>query len=721
MGYDVFISYSTKDKAAADAVCAALEANGVRCWVAPRDIKPGENWATSILRAIADSRMMVLVFSAHANDSQHIRREVERAVHRGIPIAPLRIEDVMPKDDMEYFLSSSHWMDALTPPLTKHLREFTQKVRGLLEVGGEPPGAAPDLSSAVAERQTPAAPAPRRGRVAMLLAVVLLAGLAAAAWAFRGELARRFADVAPKEPAGRGSAVVPLPAVVPASVPASAPAIVSPAPATVAAVPAPGRQQPLAALKDLFLADRITAEQYQLGQVLLKADPAALDDYDSSRRAQFTAVLDGKLAPDKLAPALSAIESPQAKAARLAREQAQGKEALRQNRIAGLLASARADQSPEKGVEGLALVEQVLALDPSNADALGLKAKITSLMADADRTKQEQQRHQRVAWLLQQARDCDSPEKGQTALALLADLLKLDPANPDALRLKQRVEFYFAKNCVNTIGMKFTRIEPGEFLMGSPAGEDGRFDDETQHKVKLTKPFFMGTHHVTRGQFAAFLKDAGYKTDAEKDGWAYAWTGTTYGKVDGACWLKPGFDQTDEHPVVEVSWNDAQAFCQWLSKKEGGKYRLPTEAEWEYACRSGTHTAYFWGDTPDGGQGFANCADLTAKDKFPNWTTFNWRDGFVYTSPVGSFKPNLWGLYDMIGNAFEWCGDFYGPYPDGDATDPTGPAQGDISSSRVLRGGSWSDDPRVCRAAYRGRNAPGYRSYNFGFRVCLDF
>ena len=103
------------------AVCAALERQGFRCWIAPRDILPGSNWASSILKAIADSRAMVLVFSTHANDSPHVRREVERAVHHGIPIAPIRVEDVMPKDDMEFFLSASHWMDALTPPLDRHL------------------------------------------------------------------------------------------------------------------------------------------------------------------------------------------------------------------------------------------------------------------------------------------------------------------------------------------------------------------------------------------------------------------------------------------------------------------------------------------------------------------------------------------------------------------------------------------------------------------------
>src|SRR4051794_224723 len=116
MGHDVFISHSTKDKVFAYAICAALERDGIRCWVAPRDILTGENWAKSILAAIGDARMMVLIFSGHAQNSNQVRREVERAAHHGIPIAPVRIQDVMPKDDLEFFLSSSHWMDAISPP-----------------------------------------------------------------------------------------------------------------------------------------------------------------------------------------------------------------------------------------------------------------------------------------------------------------------------------------------------------------------------------------------------------------------------------------------------------------------------------------------------------------------------------------------------------------------------------------------------------------------------
>ena len=132
MGHDVFISHSTKDKDSADAVCAALEAAGIRCWMAPRDIKPGQSWAASILHGINQSRMMVLVFSAHANESKHVCREVERALNRGMPLVPLRIENVMPQEDMEYFLSMAQWMDAVTPPLEKHLPAFVREIQALL-------------------------------------------------------------------------------------------------------------------------------------------------------------------------------------------------------------------------------------------------------------------------------------------------------------------------------------------------------------------------------------------------------------------------------------------------------------------------------------------------------------------------------------------------------------------------------------------------------------
>ncbi|MBV8780213.1 MAG: formylglycine-generating enzyme family protein [Phycisphaerae bacterium] len=270
---------------------------------------------------------------------------------------------------------------------------------------------------------------------------------------------------------------------------------------------------------------------------------------------------------------------------------------------------------------------------------------------------------------------------------------------------------------VNSLAMRFVHIPAGQFMMGSAAGEVGRFDDEKLHQVTLTTPFLIATTHTTRAQFAAFVNDTGYQTDAEKEGWAWALKNGAPAKVDGASWKSPGFDQADDHPVVEVSWNDATAFCNWLSRKETKRYRLPTESEWEYAARAGSTTAYPWGDNPDDGGGWANCADQSLKTQFSGATIFNWNDGYVYTSPVGKFRPNAWGVYDMIGNANEWCADWYGEYPNGAFTDPVGPATG---QARVLRGGSWYRAPRYCRCASRSNIAPEYRNDGVGFRVVLD-
>ncbi len=275
------------------------------------------------------------------------------------------------------------------------------------------------------------------------------------------------------------------------------------------------------------------------------------------------------------------------------------------------------------------------------------------------------------------------------------------------------------------VTLKLVEIPAGKFTMGSPETERGRDDDETQHEVTISKPFYMGITHVTVDQFAAFVKDGGYKTDAEKDGWSVGLEikdGTMkFEKVNGGSWRNPSFDQKGDHPVVQVTWNDAKAFCDWLSRKSGKTVVLPTEAQWEYACRAGTKTAYPWGDNPDKGKGWANAADQSLKKRIPNQTGlafFSWDDGFVFTSPVGSFKPNAFGLYDMIGNASQWCQDRFGDYKKVTITDPTGAYTG---NSRVLRGGAWFIFPKFCRSAYRDRHAPDYRGdgAGFGFRVAV--
>ena len=147
--------------------------------------------------------------------------------------------------------------------------------------------------------------------------------------------------------------------------------------------------------------------------------------------------------------------------------------------------------------------------------------------------------------------------------------------------------------------------------------------EKPQHEVRITRPFYLGVTEVTRGQFRRFVDDAGYQTEAEKDGkGGYGWNEETkkFEQNPRYTWQNAGFEQTDEHPVVNVSWNDARAFIAWLSRKEGKTYRLPTEAEWEYACRAGTTTRYFCGDDPEGLAAVGNVADGTAKEKYPDWT-----------------------------------------------------------------------------------------------------
>jgi formylglycine-generating enzyme required for sulfatase activity len=227
---------------------------------------------------------------------------------------------------------------------------------------------------------------------------------------------------------------------------------------------------------------------------------------------------------------------------------------------------------------------------------------------------------------------------------------------------------------VNTLGMKLVPIPPGSFLMGSPADEPSRMSDEGQHEVLITRPFYMGIHDVTVGQFKAFVKETSYRTEAEKsDQGAHALLPSGEWQLDPrVSWRSPGFEQTHEHPVVCVSWNDATAFCTWLSRKEGKHYALPTEAQWEHSCRAGSGTKFFFGDSAGELGQYA-------------WYGEN---SELKTHPVGQKKPNGWGLFDMHGNVYTWTADWYAAdyYPSSPRADPPGPRSG---TARVLRGGDW--------------------------------
>jgi len=281
------------------------------------------------------------------------------------------------------------------------------------------------------------------------------------------------------------------------------------------------------------------------------------------------------------------------------------------------------------------------------------------------------------------------------------------------------------KEITNKIGMRLVLIPAGEFMMGSPdSDKDALPNEKPQHRVRITRPFYLGKYEVTVGQFRRFVEANSYRTEAERDGkGGYGWDmkSGNFGQDARQNWRSPGFSQTEEHPVVNVSWNDAVAFCEWLRREDRQTYRLPTEAEWEYACRAGTTTRYWSGDDDEMLAAVGNVADGTVKAKFPRWQTISGSDGFVYTAPVGKFRANAFGLHDMHGNVWEWCEDWYADnyYKESPVDDPRGPSEPSQTTGRLARGGSWIDRPRIVRSANRGGDRPDFRDHILGFRVVL--
>ncbi len=321
------------------------------------------------------------------------------------------------------------------------------------------------------------------------------------------------------------------------------------------------------------------------------------------------------------------------------------------------------------------------------------------------------------------------------------------------------------ESATNSLGMELVPVREGVFRMGRPAG--GRFqevmevdhprrygsDEAPSHLVAITKPFWIAKHEVTVGQFAQFVEATGYVTTAEKSGrgaigWllepgepiATAAHHRPFEQKAECSWKSPGFAQTPRHPVVCVSWEDAQAFCRWLSEKENATYRLPTEAEWEYAAQAQSDTIYHFGDEYRGQiHRFANIADADAEAAHRGLAMHSWYvngpgDGAVCTAEVGRYAANPWGLHDTLGNVWEWCQDRYDenaysraketrnrlrePVFDPVVTERWNPAEG--YDWRNIRGGAWNVSPGICRAQTRAYLEAKEAACYVGFRVIRE-
>jgi formylglycine-generating enzyme required for sulfatase activity len=239
-------------------------------------------------------------------------------------------------------------------------------------------------------------------------------------------------------------------------------------------------------------------------------------------------------------------------------------------------------------------------------------------------------------------------------------------------------------------GMEFVFIKGGCYQMGDSVGE-GDPNERPVHEVCVSD-FDIGQHEVTNGQFKKFNPQH------------------NSGQSQGM-----SLDEENQ-PVVNVSWEEAVAFAQWLSQKSGQTYRLPTEAEWEYATRSGSNQSRFWGNNPGDACTYANVADLTAKEHREKWTAFSCDDGYAVSAPVGSFKPNGNGLYDMLGNVWEWCEDVYNSeaYT---KLPKDNPLYGGSGEYQVMRGGGWSNGPLGIRSSHRVGLSPDFGHHSLGFRL----
>lgn len=526
----VFISHTTADADIANRLCRVLEGSGTRCWIAPRDIGPGDTWMGAVYDAAERTPNMVVLLSPAALASKNIESEVTIAFQADVRIIPVFLRPVQLPNSLRYSLLQQHMLDATGMKEAEWMRRVAEQVKA------------------------------RDTTVSRHAARQLTPGSSAA------------------NPVGTR----------------------------------PGRFK------------RLEIYSWISGGLIVGGLTAA---------ALLSGSGPGVGASDKLG-------APEGNA------------------------TPTAEGTP---------------MPPSTDDALS--RQIDLLLESGDR---------------------------HAALRVLDEAVGASNHAPSLVELRESL-------CrTNSLGMRLVRIPAASFLMGSPADEVDRNADEAQVTATLERDFFIADAEVTRAQFRAFVDATGYRTTAETDGGGHYYSEGRWRADPDLTWRAVGFDQTDDHPVVEVSWSDASAFCQWLSDVEHQRYRLPDEVEWELACRAGSTTPFPWGVEVADAPMYANLGSLHTNDADSTYPELD--DGFENTAPVRAFLPNRWGLYDMIGNVGEWCANPYDSYPI-DAT--AGRFDGD-ATYRAYRGGAWLNGGDRGRSAHRFKVTRDRRFSGLGFRVVLE-
>ena len=526
MPFEVFISHSLKDKAIADAVCAKLEAEKVRCWIAPRDIHPGADWAEAIIAALGSCKVMILIFSSHSNTSPQVSGEVQRAFEKGLIVMPFRIEDVIPSAGLEYYIGSVHWLDALTDPMEQHIDQLVTRVKALKDAGlqaAEMPAHQTMPEQQIDEGEPDATPQHAH---------------------------REFADI------------------------------------EETASPKQGKGALIAALAVLVIAGAAAAWWFGVGQ-----------------------------------PTQVAVTAPPP------------------------------------------------AHTPSTAPAPSLAP---------------------------QPHSAPPPVRAQTPAPA--------PRREETISNASREHPW-----KNSLHMRFVPV-PGTRVLFSI----------WDTRVQDFRAYMQDTGH--RQQGGVYVLNV---TKAENGGVNIRW------ELDpNASWEQPGFTQSPLNPVVGVNWVEAQAFCQWLTRKEraagtigaGQFYRLPTDAEWTAAV--GT-TLYPWGNDWPPPPGAGNYADEAYAASFPGEEVpeVHINDGYARTSPVGVFSANQYGLYDMGGNVWQLCEDWYRAAMNDPAVIAKFAAlrnDGGGQLYHVIRGGSWSTRITLrMLSSCRDGALPEVRYADRGFRCVL--